>query len=86
LTDGQELDLIALPDNFTYCPLWNLTLPGSAAIVTLGSEPSQLLEEAALLSGVTLLTAENLVGRVDEGDPRQMAALVRATLEAAAGR
>lgn len=86
LSDGQELDVIGLPNNLAYCPLWNLTLPGSAALVTLGTEPSELLEEAATLTGVTLLDAETLVGQIDEGDPRQMAALIRATLESAAGR
>ena len=86
LTDGQELDIVGLPNNLAYCPLWNLTLPGSAAVVTLGTEHSEMLEEAATLSGVTLLDAETLVGHIDEGDPRQMAALVRAALESAAGR
>lgn len=86
LTDGQELDVIGLPNNLSYCPLWNLTLPGCAAVVTLGAEQSEMLEEATTLSGVPLLDAETLVGQIDEGDPRQMAALVRATLESAAGR
>jgi hypothetical protein len=86
LSDGQELDVVGLPNNLAYCPLWNLTLPGSAAVVTLGTEQSEMLEEAAILTGVTLLDAETLVGHIDEGDPRQMAALVRATLESAAGR
>lgn len=85
LADGQELDVLGLPNNLAYCPLWNLTLPGCAAIVTLGTDLSELLEEAATLCGVTLLDAETLVGHLDEGDPRQMAALVRATLESAAG-
>jgi hypothetical protein len=85
LTDGQELDVLGLPNNLAYCPLWNLTLPGCAAIVTLGTELSEMLEEAATLTGVMLLDAETLVGHLDEGDPRQMAALVRATLESAAG-
>ncbi len=85
LTESQELDVIGLPNNLAYCPLWNLTLPGCAAVVTLGTELSEMLEEATTLSGVTLLDAETLVGHLDEGDPRQMAALVRATLESAAG-
>ena len=69
-----------------YCPLWNLSLPGSAALVTLGHELTEALEEATCLAGVLLLDAETLLGHIDEGDPRQMAALVRATLESAAGR
>lgn len=86
LTDGQELDVIGLPNNLAYCPLWNLSLPGSAALVTLGHEPIEALEEATSLAGVILLDAETMLGHIDEGDPRQMAALVRATLESAAGR
>ncbi|HEY5958647.1 MAG TPA: DUF4388 domain-containing protein, partial [Polyangiaceae bacterium] len=86
LSDGQELDVIGLPNNLTYCPLWNLTLPGSAAVVTFGTDPCEILEEATTLAGVPLLDAETLVGHLDEGEPRQIAALVRATLECAAGR
>jgi hypothetical protein len=86
LAEGQELDLVGLPNNVAFSPLWTLTLPGSAAIVTLGQEPSDMLEDAAGLTAVPLLDAETLVGQIDEGDPRQMAALVRAALEAAAGR
>ncbi|MGC4069669.1 MAG: DUF4388 domain-containing protein [Polyangiaceae bacterium] len=86
LAEGQELDLVGLPNNLAFSPLWTLTLPGSAAIVTLGQEHSDLLDDAAGLAAVPLLDAETLLGHIDEGDPRQIAALVRATLEAAAGR
>jgi CheY-like chemotaxis protein len=86
LAEGQELDLVGLPNNLAFSPLWTLTLPGSAAIVTLGQEHSDHLEDAAGLAAVPLLDAETLIGQIDEGDPRQIAALVRATLEAAAGR
>jgi hypothetical protein len=86
LADAQELDVLGLPNSLSYAPLWNLTLPGSAAIVSLDNERCKLLEEAANLAGVVLLDAETLVGSLDEGDPCQIAALVRATLESAAGR
>ncbi len=86
LADGQELDIIGLPNNLSYSPLWTLTLPGSSAIVTIAQEPSEILDDAAGLSAVPLFDAETLLGQIDEGDPRQIAALVRATLEAAAGR
>jgi hypothetical protein len=86
LAEGQELDLVGLPNSHAFSPLWTLTLPGSAAIVTLGQEHSDLLDDAAGLAAVPLLDAETLLGHIDEGDPRQIAALVRATLEAAAGR
>lgn len=86
LAEGQELDVVGMPNNLSFSPLWNLTLPGSAAIVTLAQDPLDILEEAAGLAAVPLLNSETLLGQIDEGDPRQMAALVRAVLEAAAGR
>jgi hypothetical protein len=86
LSEGQDLDLIGLPNNLAFSPLWPLTLPGSSAVVTLGQENSEILEDVAGLSAVPLFNAETLLGHIDEGDPRQIAALVCATLEAAAGR
>jgi hypothetical protein len=86
LSDGQDLDLIGLPNNRSFSPLWPLTLPGSSAVVTLGQEHSDILEDVAGLSAVPLFDAETLLGHLDEGDPSQIAALVCATLEAAAGR
>lgn len=86
LADGQELEIVGLPNSVAYSPLWNLTILGSSALVMLGVEYSDLLEEAAQLASVPLFDAETLLGHIDESDPRQMAALVRATLEAAAGR
>lgn len=86
LADGQELDVIGIPNNLAYCPLWNLSLPGSSALITLGHEHTELLEEATSLAGIILLDAETLLGQIDEGEPRQMAALIRAALESAAGR
>jgi hypothetical protein len=86
LSEGQELDIIGLPNNLSYSPLWPLTLPGSAAVVALGHDYPPTLEEVAGLSSVPLLDAETLLGQFDEGDPRQISALVCATLEAAIGR
>jgi CheY-like chemotaxis protein len=86
LAEGQDVDIVGLPNNLAYSPLWPLTLPGSAAVVILGQEHSSVLDEVAGLSAVPLFDAETFLGHLDEGDPSQIAALVCATLEAAAGR
>jgi hypothetical protein len=87
LNDGAELDVVGLPDASSYCPLWGMTLPGSAAVVVLGDQPpSGGIETACDMFGIPVVRAEALLGRVEEGDPQQMALLVRAALEAAAGR
>ncbi len=86
LNDGAELDVIGLPDASGYCPLWGMTLPGSAAVVVLGDEPSSSIEAACNIFGIPIVRAEALMGSVEEGDPQQIALLVRAALEAATGR
>ncbi len=86
LNDGAELDVIGLPDTAEYGPLWGMTLPGSAAVLVLGEEPAGGIDSACNIFGIPLVRAEALLGSVEEGDPRQIALLVRAALEAAAGR
>ncbi len=86
LNDGAELDVVGLPDASGCGPLWGMTLPGSAAVVVLGNEPSGNIESACNIFGIPMVRAEALLGAVEEGDPQQMALLVRAALEAAAGR
>ena len=86
LNDGAELDVVGLPDMVEYGPLWGMTLPGSAALVLLGDEPSGSIEGACNIFGIPLVRAEALLGTVEEGDPQQIALLIRAALEAAAGR
>ena len=86
LNDGAELDVVGLPDASGCGPLWGMTLPGSAAVVVLGDEPSGNIESACNIFGIPMVRAEALLGPVEEGDPQQMALLVRAALEAAAGR
>ena len=57
---------------------------GSAVAVRLAVAANASLEEACAVAGVPLLDAEALLGEVDEADPVQVAALVRATLDAMA--
>jgi hypothetical protein len=86
LNDGAELDVVGLPDTPDYGPLWDMTLPGSAAVVVLGNDPADAIEASCHVFAIPVLRAEALIGEVEEGDPRQMALLIRAALEAAASR
>jgi hypothetical protein len=87
LNDGAELDVMGLPDAPDYEPLWDVTLPGTAAVVILGYEPNDAIEAACNALSIPVLRAEALIGgEVEEGDPRQMALLIRSALETAASR
>jgi hypothetical protein len=86
LNDGAELDVVGLPDTPDFAPLWEMTLPGSAAVVVLGDDPADAVEASCHVFAIPVLRAEALIGEVEEGDPRQMALLIRAALEAAASR
>jgi hypothetical protein len=84
-SEGAELEVVGLPTVETFSPTWGLALGGCAAAVRLDLSGGEVLEEACAVSGVPLLDAEALLGTVDEADPAQIAALVRATLDAVAG-
>jgi hypothetical protein len=86
LNDGAELDVVGLPNAPGCGPLWGMTLPGSASVIALGEQYCGAIEEACNIFGITFVRAEALLGSVEVGDPKQMALLVRAALEAAAGR
>jgi hypothetical protein len=86
LNDGAELDVMGLPDAPDYQPLWDVTLPGSAAVVVLGHEPNDAIEAACSTLSIPVVRAEALIGDVEEGDPRQIALLIRSALETAASR
>ncbi len=84
--DQAELDVVALPTLEAYAPLWALCLPGSAAVVRLDEQDCPALEEACAVAEVPLLEAYALLGDVDEADPVQVAALLRASVEQVAGQ
>lgn len=86
LNDGAELDIIGLPDAPEYEPVWDVTLPGSAAVVVLGHMITEALESCCNHFAIPVVRAEALIGDVEEGDPRQMALLIRSALETAANR
>jgi hypothetical protein len=85
LGEGTEMDVVGLPIDEAYAPLWGLSLPGSAVLVLLESTSPDCLDRAASLAGISLLRTAELLGTVDEADPVQVAALLRTALEAASG-
>jgi hypothetical protein len=85
LGDGVTLELVGVPLVDAFSPLWALVLPSCAAVARLGSEPCEALDSACQLLSVPLVDGEPVLEQGGEADPERMAALVRLTLERAAG-
>jgi CheY-like chemotaxis protein len=85
LGEGVAVAMIGLPMDEAYSPTWALALPGSAAVVRVGEIPCGALEAHCEAVEVRILDAEQLVSQFDPTKPVQVAALLRAALEAAAG-
>jgi hypothetical protein len=85
LTESVSLELVGVPLVDAFAPLWGLVLPGLLAVARLDDEPSEILEAFCRLASVPLIDGEPYVGQGGEAEPERMAALVRATLERAAG-
>lgn len=83
--ESVELAVTGLPLAAPFTPLWSLALPGTAAVVRLDDEPAEELEAACAAMEIPVLYASALLGWVDESDPPQVAALIRATLETVGG-
>jgi hypothetical protein len=66
-------------------PTWALSLPRTAAVVRVGDPESSALEAHCEAVEVLVMDAENLIGAFDATVPAELAALLRAALEAAAG-
>jgi len=82
LGEGVELDIIGLLDVLHHSPLWGLCLAGTSVAVSLpNSEHTSLLLETCQLLGVPVIDSSAVIGEFDEGDPRQVALLVRCALE-----
>lgn len=79
--DGARLELLGLPLADEYAPLWGLSLPGTAAVIQVGSTSSPLLEEMTRALGIPLLETASLLGELDEGDTQQVVALIRSALD-----
>jgi CheY-like chemotaxis protein len=85
LGEGVDVAIIGLPMDEAYAPTWALALPGSAAVVRVGDVPRAALEAHCEVVEVRMLDAEHLVADFDPTLPVQVASLLRAALEAAAG-
>jgi hypothetical protein len=85
LADGGELGVVGLPLVEAYAPLWALVLPGCGAVARLDATASDVLEIACGHAGVHMVDATDLLREGEEGDPEQVAGLLRLLLERAAG-
>jgi hypothetical protein len=85
LTESVSLELVGVPLVDAFAPLWGLVLPGLLAVARLDNEPFEALEAGCRLASVPLVDGEPFLGEGGEADPERVAALVRATLERAAG-
>lgn len=85
LADGGELGVVGLPLVEAYAPLWALVLPSCAAVARLEAAVPDILETACHHAGVAVLDAAEWLREGDDGDPEQVASLLRALLERAAG-
>ena len=85
LSDGGELGVVGLPLVEAYAPLWALVLPSCAAVARLDPHVPDVLEYACANAGVPVVDASDLLPEGEEGDPEQVASLLRALLERAAG-
>jgi CheY-like chemotaxis protein len=83
--ESVELGVVGLPVVGRFAPLWALTLPSLGAVVRLDSTDCPEFDAACAAAEVPVLHALALLGEVEEGDPAQVAALLRVTLETAAG-
>jgi len=85
LADGVELEVLGIPAMEAFQPLWALSLPGSALVLTLGYAAPPAAQELCSVLGIPLLEATTLLGNLDEADPGQVAALISGALESATG-
>jgi hypothetical protein len=83
--ESTELAVIGVPLVPECSPVWSIALPGTGAVVKLDGSDCPEFDGACAAAEVPLLHAAALLGEVDEGDPAQVAALLRSTLESAAG-
>jgi CheY-like chemotaxis protein len=83
--ESVELSVIGLPLVGSFSPLWGLSLPSLGAVIRLDSTECPEFDAACAAAEVPVLHAAALIGEVEEGDPTQVAALLRVMLETAAG-
>ncbi|MGK4008448.1 DUF4388 domain-containing protein [Sorangium sp. So ce1036] len=85
LGDGVELALLGLPADEGFAPTWPLALHGASVVVRLGDAGKDALAAHCEALELQLIDAEAVMGPLDLASPGQIALLVRAALETAAG-
>jgi CheY-like chemotaxis protein len=83
--ESAELSVVGLPLVASFAPLWTLALPGTGAIVKLDAAECPEFDAACAAAEIPLYHSAALLGEVEEGDPVQVAALLRIVLETATG-
>ena len=84
LPDGVTLEITGLPLVEAFTPLWTFVLPSCAAIADLEAS-GEALQAGCRLASVPLVDGEAIVGNDSDAEPERLAALIRLTLERAAG-
>jgi hypothetical protein len=85
LTESVSLELVGLPLVDAFAPLWALVVPSCVAVARLDNEPFAALELGCRVASVPLVDGGVQLGQGGEADPERIAALIRSTLERAAG-
>lgn len=85
LGENVELSIVGMPVDDTFAPVWALTLPGAAAVVRIDGAGGPAFEQCCEAVEAQVLEAEQLVTELDVAMPAQVAALLRAAIETAAG-
>lgn len=83
--EAVEVAVMGIPLASPMAPLWAMSLPGAAAVVRLDDDLAPELDDVCEEREIPLLHASALLGLFDEGDPAQVAALLRTTLETVGG-
>lgn len=84
LGEGVDLEIVGLPLDEAYAPLWSLVLPSLTTVARIEDTAGELLESCAELAGVNVIDATTLLGDGGDSDPVQVAGLIRMALESAA--
>jgi hypothetical protein len=80
--DNASVELVALPLDAAYSPLWPLTLAGAAGVVALDAHAGELLKEICASNTLPLRDADAWLCELDAFEPHDVASLVRAALGA----
>ncbi len=80
--DDASVELVALPLEAPYSPLWPLAIAGAAGVVALDGRAGVILTEMCAANAIPLHDARALLGPLDSFEPHHVAALVRAAFGA----